>query len=409
MAVELDPFTQIVNIAWEEKGQQFLYSGADGMFGSEDGASWKKADQAVPATSLAWIDNVWIASGPGGCWRSEDGAQTWQTVEAPAFFGVAAMKPKSLDPNKPRPGVLAGWIEDDAGDHHIVYTSHDLGKTWNVALTIPTSFGDSGSESIRALSGCGGALFVCTDYHSETFHSGDGKIYSSTDGHTFSPQTVFGPGSVVVPGDPFQYPRIGFAAQAAGYDPETKNYIAIGDKEIIPEFGVQESYLIYTLSASTSFRSGTGTVAESARQVSGRGDFISVALSAAGGDGKHVTGFSRVHNNGSFTSGELNARFIPGASSLLRAMGTHTGGYVGSFCFRSDAEANTEGSTDQPEGAGQFACVAFGSDKSGGAYIASSSGGGFTKTHSGTGIGSDGRGAVAVGTLGFLGEPDAGL
>lgn len=409
MPVEHDPLTQIVNVQWQEEGAAFLYSGADGMFGSQDGVEWVKSKSPVVATSLAFIDEVWIACGPDGCWRSEDGAVKWSALAAPAFFGVAAMRPKgaSVD-DPPKAGIFAGWVEDDAGDNHVVYTSHDGGKTWDVALTIPTSFGDSGSESIRNLSGCGGALFACTSYHSQTFHAGAGKIYCSTDGHVFSPQTVFGPGSVILPGDPDQYPRIGFAAVAVGYDPETKTYIAIGDKEIIPDFGVQESYLVYTRSSSTAFASGEGTVAESARQVTGAGkpggDFISVAFSAAGGSGKHVTGYSRFHNrnDGSFISGELNSRFISGTSHLLQAMGTHTGGYIGSFCFRSDSEANTEGSTDQPEGAGTFACVAFDASKTGGAYIASSSSGGFSKTHSGTGIGSQGRGAIAVGTVGFL-------
>ena len=406
MPVEHDPFAQIVNVHWGEEGAQFLYSGADGMFGSKDGHEWVKAKTSRPATSLAFVDDVWIASGPDGCWRSEDGAVTWSAVAAPAFYDVAAMKPKSPGSDETKPGVFAGWIEDDDGDNQRVYTSHDGGLTWAVALTIPTSFGDSGSESINGLSGCGGALFVCTSYHSETFHAGDGKIYSSTDGHSFVPHTVFAPGSVILPEDANQYPRIGFSANAVGYD--GTRYIAIGDKEIIPDFGVQESYLIYTLSDSIVFGSGDGTIAASARQVLGAGkpggDFIVVATSAAGGDDKHVTGFYLFQNaaSGSFISGDLKAIFIPGSSRVLQAMGSSPGGFVGSFCFRSDSEANTEGSTDQPEGAGTFACVAFGADKSGGAYVASSAGGSFAKTHNGTGIDPDGRGAVAVGTVGFL-------
>lgn len=409
MPFEHDPFTHIINVQWEEGvGFAFLYSGADGMFGSSDGQTWERAPSSKPAVSLAFVDEVWVGCGPAGCWRSDDGVKTWQAVSAPAFVEVVAMKPKRINPDEePKPGVFAGWIEDEEGDNHIVYTSHDGGKTWNKALTIPTSFDESGSESINGLSGCGGAIFVCTSYHSEAFHQGDGKIYSSTDGNSFSPATVFGPGSITLPTDPDQYPRIGFTANAVGYDGE--RYIAIGDKEIIPDFGVQESYLIYSLSGSTTFPSGDGTVAESARQVTGAGTFLSVATSAAGGDDKHVTGFYLFQNGpgGAFMSGDLKAKLIPGTSEALQSMGGTPGGFVGSFCFRSDFEANTEGSTDQPAGAGTFACVAFGSDKSGGAYVASSAGGGFAKTHSGTGIGSDGRGAVAVGTLGFLDEVTA--
>lgn len=416
MPVAHDPISRIINVHWEEGGLAFLYSGADGMFGSQDGTEWVKAKSPVPATSLAFVDDVWMACGPDGCWRSEDGAVTWQAASAPGFFEVVAMKPKSLSPeDQPKPGVFAGWTEDDAGDNHIVYTSRDGGLTWNVALTIPTSFGDSGSETIRGLSGCGGALFVCTNYHSEIFHAGDGKIYSSSDGQTFSPQTVFGPGSIILPTDPDQFPRVSFTANAVGYDAQTKQYIAIGDKEIVLNAGGQESYLIYTLSGSTSFGSGDGTIAESARQVSGAGkpggDFISTASTAAGGAGTHVAGFSyfQNRNDGSFISGALKSRFIPGAAGVLQPMSSRGGGFIGSLCFRSDSETNTEGSTDEPDGSGTFACVAFDADKVGGAFIASSAASGFTKTHSGTGIGSQGRGAVAVGTVGFLEGTDAGL
>jgi len=405
MPVAQDPFQQIVNVQWGE-GLQFLYSGADGMFGSQDGQDWKKAETSEPAASLAFVDDVWIGAGPGGCWRSDDGAKTWQSVGAPAFNQVAAMKPKGVGPDgEPRQGVFAGWIEDESGDNNIVYSSHDLGKTWGVALVIPTDGGaDDGFERINGLSGCGGAFFVCTNYKRETFHAGDGKIYSSRDGYNFSAATAFGPGSTILPGDPDQFPRKSFGARAVGYDPKTKTYIAIGDKEIIPALGTQESYLVYTISNAPSFGESEGAVAASATQ-STSGEFILVGNSAAGGDGKHVAGLSRIHYGigGAYVSGDLQACFIPGSPETVLSMGASAGGFIGSFCFKPDVEEEeTDGETTS--GAGAFACVAFGVDGNGGVYIDSGTSGHFTRTHGGQGISDGGaiRGAVAVGTVGFL-------
>ena len=401
MPFEHDPFTQIVNVQWGE-GLHFLYSGADGMFGSEDGQTWKKATSSVPAGSLAFVDDVWVAAGSSGCWRSDDGAESWQAVGAPAFYQVVAMKPKGVGPDgEPKQGVFAGWLEDESGDNHIVYTSHDLGKTWSEALTLPTTVDENGDQSIRGLSGCGGALFVCTRWSSSIFHHGDGNIYASLDGHSFSSQTVFGPGSTILPGDPDQFPRKGFSATAVGYDAKTKTYIAIGGKEIIPAFGTQESYLIYTLAGSPSFGSGDGTVAASATQSHG-GDFLSVTNSAAGGDSKHVTGLSLFHNavDGSFVSGALQACFIPGSPETTENMGDHAGGFIGSFCFKPDVEE--EATDGEPvSGEGTFACVAFGASLSGGVYVDAGTSGHFIKTHSGQMIPNAGS-AIAVGTVGFL-------
>jgi hypothetical protein len=399
MPVQHDPFAQIVNVHWGD-GLQFLYSGADGMWASEDGQSWKKAEHSVPAVSLATVDEVWVGVGPDGVWRSVDDATTWAPITGvPALLEVVAMKPKDVGPDGgSKKGVFAGWMEDEEGENHIVYTSLDLGKTWLRALSISTTVGENGYEFIQGISGCDGTLFVCTSRGATASHNGDGLIYSSITGSAFKSQLVFGPGT-----DPGigAFPRLGFYACAVAFDEKAKRYIAIGGKEYRPDAGgVHESFLIYATSATSSFGTSEGTIAASASQTTGAGDFISVATSAAGGNGKHIAGLYLFHNGvgGVFVSGELKAGSIPGLLASLQSMGGSAGGYIGSFCFKPD-EVSTDGSgSDQ----GVFACTAFGADKSGGAYL--TSGAAFTRTHSGKGIDIGGapRGAVAVGTVGFL-------
>lgn len=407
MPVQHHPLEQIINVQWDDVALHFLYSGADGMFGSSDGQTWERAPSSRPAVSLAWVDDVWIGCGPDGCWRSVDGAETWESVDAPAFREVAAMTPEgSTADGGTRQGVFAGWAEDEGGDNHIVYTSHDLGRTWAVALTIPTNGGtENGFEGIQGLSGCGAGLFVCTIWQSSPFHHGDGKIYSSTDGHDFSAQTVFGPGNTIPPEEAEQYPRIGYTASAVGYDAETDTYIAVGEKGNVASPSRQETDLIYTISPSPSFGAGMGTSVESGVITTpGGGRQIGSVPSAAGGDGRHVTGSSVFNFSAAvaFINEERKARSIPGESQTLQTSNVLNGSYIGSFCFLA-------GSTDDG-GEGIFACTSFAADKSGGAYAATP-GGAFAKTHAGTAIDVNGRprAAVAVGTLSFIGEPDAGL
>ena len=125
-----DILTRINKVHWASK-EQFLYSGDDGMFGSSNGESWKKADHSVPAISLAWMDDVWVGCGTdGSVWRSEDGAQNWSLIDgAPKFVEIVSMRPKGTDEHgKPRPGVFAGWLRSEDSDDDFVYTSQDLGK-----------------------------------------------------------------------------------------------------------------------------------------------------------------------------------------------------------------------------------------------------------------------------------------
>jgi len=411
MPVQLHPVDEIINVQWEG-GTAFLYSGADGMFGSEDGEKWVKAEAAVPAISLACIDGVWIACNPfEATWRSEDGAVTWKAVAGFKFEEVAAMRPKGTDAEgNPMPGVFAGWLMED--DNHVVYTSHDLGETWSIALSIPTSipFGDNenGYERIQGLSGCGesAGFFVCTIKGDSRYANGDGMIYTSLDGNSFIRQLVFGPGTNFIPGPPGQpTPELrGFTALAVAYDTKSNSYIAIGAKQTrsssTAPVGIVTSHMIYTIGSGSSFSQSEGTIAASAQIMNGFGDFLQVDNTAAGGKGLFIGGFGR----NPFEAGQLqgegttHAIIIPGNSQQ-----TMENRIVTSFCFKPALDSADEGSADESLEDGTFACVSYDNGGSGGAYIRTD--GFFRKTHSGRSIG--GLGAVAVGTVDFLGEDES--
>jgi len=414
MPLSLDIVSQIVNVQWG--GEQFLYSGADGMFGSDTGKTWEKLAKSVPAISLAFIDDVWIGVSQTGTWKSKDGAQTWEKLSVPSTFNtvmdIIAMKPKGVDDEgKEKKGVFAAWVSEDAsGDNQLVYTSHDLGDTWTVALTIPYLVGTDGNETINGISGCGDHFFVCTSRAATVYHLGDGMIYSSSDGSAFTSTTVFGPGTDRTPPVDPNAPSWGYAATAVGFDEKTRTYMAIGGKQGGAVVNVVETALIYTTSTSGSFSQTEGTIAVSASQILNTGDSIAaIGSAAAGGAGMHATGhlLSRYDGAVGFVSGDLKAGFIPGTQQQLQAMGG-VGGYVASFCFNKGGSA---GSTedDSEDKNGVFGCVAFGTDMKGGIYIAKP-GEAFAKTHDGTPIDIGGpgnpspRGAVAVGKVSLEGS-----
>lgn len=394
----LDFLKQVTNVHWG--GLAFLYSGADGMFGSKDGEQWEEAPLSVPATSLAWVDGVWVACGPDGTWRSEDGAKTWES-SGPELELVAAMKPTGLDEEgQPLPGMFAG-IGEDADGNGLVYSSSD-GKSWAVALTIFSSFGDGGTENITGLSGCGGAFFVGTVHSVNRYSSSTAKFYSS-DGGGFSSQIVAT--GTFWDGDLDHVPPVfeDYSPAGVGYDKKNKTYLATIDKEERP-FGIQHTYLQASESSGGSF--DEGSIVDQATLVAAtNGDFLAVYSSVAGGDGAFVGGSGLDHISGELpTGGEVRAHWLPGGGAgqtLESYTGALTERSIGSFCF-NPTRAATGGSTDEPDKMGVFACVASGTGSAGGVYIATA-GGSFRKTHSGN------PWAVAVGKISFLGSTDAGL
>jgi hypothetical protein len=393
----LDFLKRAVNVHWG--GLAFLYSGADGMFGSKDGEEWEKAPSSVPATSLAWVDDVWVACGLSGTWRSEDGAKTWESG-GPQMSQVAAMKPAGVDSKgKPLPGMFAGIGSDDDGNG-LVYTSSD-GKSWGVALNIPASGADDSYEAITGLSGCGGAFFVGVQAGVNRFSANTARFYSSFDGGGFSSHTVAE--GTFWDGDIEHVPPVftGWGAGGVGFDKKTQMYLATIQKQVASP-DLTQTFMQASTSASGSFDEGSQV--DQAILVSSSGDFISVYSSAAGGDGTFVGGSSLQHFSPLATGGEVRAHRLPGGGSgqvLESYTGATSEEFIGSFCFKQNKDEET---TDSPD-TGMFACVAFGAGAEGGAYIATA-GGSFQKTHAGQGFQRDGVGqpfgAVAVGKIKFL-------
>jgi hypothetical protein len=410
MPVEQGPFAQIVNVHWGAP-LGFLYSGADGMYGSKDGESWTRAPSSVRATALAWIDDVWIASGPGGCWRSEDGAESWELVSTPtAFTQLAAMLPKRTPENdEPPKAVFAAYGTDEESSNDTIYTSMDLGKTWSSVKTFEAVSGGEdvrGYEFVSALSGCNGHFFVGTIRGTAYYDRGSGWLYVSADGLSFSGNMIFGPGTSVPPDQPHGEIK-GYGCSAVAFDEKTETYTLTGSREYLPGDGSHERAVIYSVSGSPSFSAGMDYMTVSLPSS------IAVAKSLAGGDRAFASGITQFnYDPGPFLSpkdSKLTANFIPGSGTTLMNIsgvsGTFGLSFVGSFCFNSMKEESTdETGEDEGEGEGIFACVAASSLEAG-VYIAKAKGI-FTKTHSGQGITyADGQriaAAVAVGKIDFL-------
>lgn len=404
MAIEHDPITQIVNVQWEEEeGFGFLYSGTDGMWGSQTGETWERAPSSVPAISLAFADGVWVAAGRDGCWRSEDGATTWDATGGPNFFRVAAMELKEVATDGTK-GIFAGWNEDEEGDNALIHISRDLGKTWAVELSIPTSipFGDNedGYEIVSTLSGCGNGLFVTTQKGESRYANGDGMVYSSIEGSGFLRQEVWTGTNHLPPLEP-GVSSTGYGAAGIGFDPKSKTYSLVGYRQHSAGPGGAQgqditSTVIYAISASGTGWSGENTIAETVHPRLARDyEQVGPSWSCAGGAGKFVTGIERdFHHADLSISGDFEAHFFNGGSgshTLISVADIFKGGSIGSFCFRGSGETATDGDAE-----GTFACVAFGTGDLGGVFI-SKNGGDFQQTHSG-----QGPGTVAVGTLSFL-------
>jgi hypothetical protein len=315
--VRLDPFQNIVNVNWAVT-TQFLFSCADGMFGSADGVTWDAAPASVPAISLAYIDGTWIACGFTDVWVSTDGTKTWTSVSLPLIpQGVAAMQPDLNDvDDNPLPAALAVFGTNDDQTEYYVYTSIDKGVTWALALTItqPTD----GFETIISISGCGGAFFVSSQW-ATTYDDGPSvKLYTSFDGQNFgAPAMVWGPGSVGDSGHAASY-----AAGAVGYDSVSKTYTITGSKSfstgIIP---VVTNELRYKSSSTPVFGSGDGTTyftsVRTEEPTGTTGDNANGGISVAGGSGHFATCFY----NGRFIGGgaqdfDYYGAFIPGGNSL---------------------------------------------------------------------------------------------
>jgi hypothetical protein len=425
-----DPFQCIVNVSWG--GLQFLYSGADGMFGSNDGVNWTATGSSVPAIGLAWIDNVWVAiGGDGSSWTSSDGAQTWQ--EGLGILNVqqvAAMRPAGVDDqgNKPQ-GVFAAWGYDAEFNNAIVYISNDLGQSWDVAMIISLTVGVDGYEVPQALSGCGGAFFFTTNWGNDRFSDGNGKLYVSTGGGEFDGGAiVFGPSTDWQPDDPPPTFNKAFTALGTAYDQSTGTYILLGLAYRTQLGSGRTNNAVYAASSAPVFGQSEGTPfyeTKDAVHPDLSGIFISSYNGAAAGAGFCATVLPLVNfPSGTPTDTDFIAAYTTGDTTGLFTAGSPSASYaISSVCFKSKNFKPGEAIITPPadptttDSTAMFALVAYavdstsGADLGGGVFTATP-GGSFTQTHEGTPLATPSSpgnftagGAVATGRVNLSAAP----
>jgi hypothetical protein len=413
-ALVLDFLNRPINIHWGG-GLHFLYSGADGMFGSKDGEEWKKAppESSVPATALAWVDNVWLALGGGTTWRSEDGGKIWEVASGPQFQQIAACKPQVVEDEPIKNGVFAGYKSDDEGEHEEVYLSDDLGKTWSKVLNIPTKIpfgdGEDGYEYAQVLSGCGNGIFLSTIKGDERSSNGDGCVYASMNGAGFGARQQIWSGTIRHPDDPLpeRVQTKTYSAGAVGFDSETQQFCLMCLKEEgFGPGGAEGSAfnysIIYATGSDGSFSGENeiikrlrGALEDPYRSVNG-------GLAATGGDGRFAGTYNDLFHTSSELQGDLVIAFFgggAGSETLLAGVDMFAGARIGPVCWKPGSES--ESTPETPTGT--FACVAFSSDTApgeGGVWIAKADGS-WQKKHDGQ---AGQRGAIAVGKLSWFGD-----
>lgn len=415
---------QVINVQWG--GLHFLYSGADGMFGSENGDKWQKLETgAVPATGLAWVDDVWVATGSGGPWRSEDGGKTWESAGANEFTQIAACKPDDVaedaDGQPIKNGIFAGYKQDEDGDNEQVYISRDLGKNWSIELSIPTTIpaeeGRDGSEFAQVLSGCGNGIFLSTMKQDTRDHHGDGCIYVSMNGGGFGGRQQIWTGSFnpFVSGGASDPHTIGYSPGAVGFDAKTKQFCLMASKE--EGFGpggalgsLTEYSIIYATGLGGSFSGEAEIIKRTKGPLDNAFPQVTGGLAAAGGDGKFAGTYNDLFwpnfASGPPLVGQLMAVFFGSgdlaATSLISVpnmFGELASAQVGPVCWKPPDGSST---TDPPTGT--FACVAFGADaEPGGVWIIKDAGA-WQQTHNGQGFTDNPRAGLAVGSLSWLGS-----
>jgi hypothetical protein len=411
------------NVHWASG--HFLYSGADGMFGSKDGKEWQKLKSgAVPATGLAWVDDVWVATGNGGPWRSEDGGRTWQSAGAPQFEQVAGCKPEPVTTpteTKEKKGIFAGYKRDEEGGNEEVYISRDLGKTWSAELAIPLviPFGDNedGYEFATVLSGCGNGIFLSTVKGNTRFSAGDGCVYALMDGGGFGGRQQIWSGTTSFFGDPDPH-SLAYTAGAVGFDSQTKAFcLMYGRFEGFGPGGSAGAAQIWSVGYGTGSGASFGGENEIARRtrapLADTFAQLAIGLGAAGGDGKFAGTYqSLLVSNVLPVSGQLIVTVFgggTGSETLISVpnMDGESASQNGPICWKSGGgeESSTDATTETK--GGTFACVAFGVDAQGGGVWIAESGGAWHQTHTGQAFPNHEqprtqRAALAVGSLSWL-------
>lgn len=401
---------RVTKVHWDD-GLAFLYSGPEGMFASDDGETWTAAGAegnsgtSVPATSLAWIDDVWVACDDNGgqSWRSTDGGETWVSMGFD-FRQVGGCQPPPVG-DEEQPGIFGAYRED--GDNGLVYLSTDKGASWSVAhtipMTIPFGAGD-GFESIKALSGCGNGIFVGTIRGESAFANGDAMVYASINGAGFSSQKVW-TGTNDVPTGEEWVPdphTLGYRGGAVGYDKESGTYAFVGLKEektdASPAPTDVATSVIYATGSGGSF-SGESELATATRTSAPATPLIGEGVSdsgfASGGDGKFITAGRRDNFTASGGDPPTPADFElyrfgsgSGTQVLLSVDDIFaSSSFFSQMCWK-------EGDNDAP---GTFACVVIGGSNSR-VFVAKDGSNTFLQKHSSGGD----FGAIAVGKVSWL-------
>jgi hypothetical protein len=417
MPLGLDFLNQITNVHWGG-GLHFLYSGADGMYGSKDGVTWAPAPPggSVQVLSLAWVDGVWVGTSSSATYRSTDGGKTWVSAGG-GFRWVVACKPKTgaTDRGGSTKGIFAAYKQDDEGEHEQIYISRDLGQSWGIELDIPTSYnGGEGSESFVALSGCGNGIFVSTQKSDTSLSGSDAVVYSSIDDGGFSKQVVW-QGIPEVPGQD----GLAYGPGGVGFDSKTQQFCFTGLRLFSTGPGGvlgrdQTMSIIYATGTGGSFAGESVIDSVFIPRNAVSYDFLAGGFGTCGGDGKFATTsrLDQIQPTGP-TPADLRVHFIPGAANVLMSVTNifdddNVQLQLGPICWRSHSQEKTdEAPTDQQESLGTWCCIAFGpgADATGGVWTAKA-GGGFAKTHSGTGFAEEfsQRAGLAVGRLSWLGS-----
>jgi photosystem II stability/assembly factor-like uncharacterized protein len=172
-----------------------------GVYASRDGGeSWREASAGIGANRNTWNlcrsgATVWLlvvrnlvrgSERPGGLYRSDDDAESWQAVALPP--GTGWPNALAVDPADPRRLYLACWPEEAEGRQQGggLLASADAGANWERRF-------DESAHAYGVGVGADGTLHVCT-FEGRTWRSKDGgRSWTALEGIRFKWQKTVQP------------------------------------------------------------------------------------------------------------------------------------------------------------------------------------------------------------------------